>query len=101
MENIFSEQTLRIQEAAKIAHVSFATLWRWILRGVPDPNGVRVRLEALRCGGKWLTSREALVRFAKRLTPDLSDQPASLPRPPHKRKHASQKAAVKLQEMGI
>lgn len=101
MESIFSEQTLRIQEAAKIAHVSFATLWRWILRGIPDPNGDRVRLEALRCGGKWLTSREALVRFANRLTPDLNDGPTFVPRSAQKRKHASERAAAKLQQKGI
>ena len=101
MESILSEQTLRIQEAAKIAHVSFATLWRWILRGVPDPNGVRVRLEALRCGGKWLTSREALERFAKRLTPDLTDEPRLLPRSLQKRRLASERAAMELQKMGV
>jgi hypothetical protein len=40
-----------------------ATVQRWILHGVRG-----VRLEGVRLGGRWLTSREALARFAERLT---------------------------------
>lgn len=101
MSSILSEQTLRIQEAAKVARVSFATLWRWILRGCPDASGMRIRLEAIRCGGKWLTSREALDRFAERLTPRLNDDPTPLPRPVAKRRAASERAAKALERVGI
>jgi hypothetical protein len=67
--SILDESTLTIGEAAPIARTSFCSLWRWILRGVPGPDGRRVRLEAVRCGGKWLASREALQRFTEAITP--------------------------------
>jgi hypothetical protein len=41
--------------------VSLSSLLRW--------SGERVHLEAVRLGGRWVTSREALQRFAQRLTP--------------------------------
>ena len=49
-------------------------LLRWILDGV---NGVR--LEAIRLGGRWVTSREALQRFCERLTPNLTTRDARVP----------------------
>jgi hypothetical protein len=47
--------------AGRPTHVS--TLVRWITRGV-----LGVRLEALRVGGRWMTSHEACQRFAAALT---------------------------------
>jgi putative transposase len=48
--------------------VSFSCVLRWITHGVPGPDGRRVKLEAVRVGGRWLTSVEALARWAERLT---------------------------------
>jgi hypothetical protein len=48
-----------------------STLLRWILKGATGPGGRRVRLEAVRIGGRWVTSAEALQRFFERLTPKL------------------------------
>jgi hypothetical protein len=45
----------------KATHIS--TLMRWI-----NPGARGVRLEAVRLGGRWLTSAAALQRFADRLT---------------------------------
>jgi hypothetical protein len=45
------------------------TVLRWIITGAKGPDGELVRLEAVRVGGKWLTSREALARWTARLTP--------------------------------
>ena len=45
--------------------VHLNTVFRWILTGVNSPTG-RVHLEAIRVGGRWLTSMEALQRFAER-----------------------------------
>ena len=42
--------------------VNPSTVWRWCRAGVSTPAGV-VRLEALRCGGRWLTSAGAVRRF--------------------------------------
>jgi Protein of unknown function (DUF1580) len=47
-------------------HVS--TVWRWVRKGLPVPAGERVRLEAVRLGGRLVTSIPALQRFAERLT---------------------------------
>jgi hypothetical protein len=44
-----------------------STLTRWILKGVRAIDGCTVRLQALRCGCRWLTSEAALARFAMAL----------------------------------
>jgi hypothetical protein len=50
-------------------------LWRWITEGVRLPDGSRVRLEAARLGGRWLTSEPALRRFLAAQTPELGASP--------------------------
>src|SRR5262245_46620606 len=106
--NLTTETTIRIQEAARIAgtgrhgkpiHVS--TVLLWILRGVPGPRGERIRLEAMRLGGHWITSREALQRWAERLTPALDGEPVPLPRSPSQRRRASERAGKALERHGI
>lgn len=68
--NLACEELLTLNEAAKVlprlrrgrgVHVN--TLYRWISRGRAG-----VRLEAIKVGRTWLTSREALQRFGDRLT---------------------------------
>ena len=44
------------------------------------PDGQLVRLQAVRLGGKWVTSRESLQRLRRALTPRLDDAPAATPR---------------------
>jgi hypothetical protein len=58
-------------------------------------------LEAVRLGGRWVTSREALQRFAERLTPDLGNRPAPAPRTPTARRRAAEQAAKQLEALGI
>jgi hypothetical protein len=36
---------------------------RWILSGVPGPNGSRIKLEAVRLNRRWVSSPGALARF--------------------------------------
>jgi hypothetical protein len=64
------EQPISLAQAAKLipptrqakpVHVS--TVLRWILRGMRG-----VHLEALRLGGRWVTTQEALARFSEALT---------------------------------
>lgn len=68
--SIWYETRLGMTEAARLipskkqgkpTHVS--TVKRWILRGSRG-----VRLEGIRVGGQWITSREALERFSAALT---------------------------------
>lgn len=79
-----------------------STTFRWITRGAAAPDGRRVKLEAVRVGGRWLTSRGAVARFVAALTPasdpDTSTPPAS--RTPAARKRASEKAVAALKAMG-
>jgi hypothetical protein len=51
--------------------VTVAAVRYWIRTGIGTPNG-RVRLEACRLGGRWVTSREALGRFARALTAQVA-----------------------------
>jgi hypothetical protein len=78
-----------------------ATLLRWILTGSRGPTGERVRLEAVRLGGRWMTSREALQRFAERLTPQSPEGPAQAPRTPTQRQRAAERAGRELDAIGI
>jgi hypothetical protein len=58
-----------------------------VLRPELRAVGYRIRvdrwglsLEATRLGGRWVTSKEALQRFAERLTPDLDALSAGGPK---------------------
>jgi len=79
-----------------------STLLRWIFTGAKAPDGTRVRLEAIRLGGRWFTSREALQRFAERLTPRLDGADSTLEvRTPTRRQQASERAAKELDRLGL
>jgi hypothetical protein len=81
MKRLLSETVLNLSAAARSLpgrdgkKVHAATLTRWALAGVVGASGERVRLEAVRIGGRWITSREALERFAERLTALPADGP--------------------------
>jgi len=45
-----------------------STVFRWIVKGVKSVSGVPVKLEAVRVGGRWLTSRGAIARFVAATT---------------------------------
>jgi hypothetical protein len=106
MLDLTAEKPLPLAAAAAVlppgrngrkCHLS--TVLRWITDGVKAPDGSLVRLEALRLGSRWVTSREALQRFAERLTPRQDDaQPP--PSPTARRKAAARDAAV-LDRAGI
>jgi hypothetical protein len=76
-----------------------ATVTRWCLRGVKLTNGQRVNLEHVRCGGKILTTRQAIIRFltAQTQRPDEVDAP----RTATERNRAADKATKELASMGI
>jgi hypothetical protein len=79
-------------------HIS--TLLRWITSGAKAPDGSPVKLEAVRLGGRWMTSREALQRFAEKLTPGC-DRAAPERRSPSRRHRASERAAAELKAAGV
>jgi hypothetical protein len=96
-----SEKLLTIAEAAKHTKRSFCSVWRWILTGIRAPNGKRVRLEAVKLGRSWMTSTEAVQRFALATTPDLDADPGKAPRSASKREQAAARAEKKLKSLGI
>src|SRR2546430_8408286 len=82
--------------SGKKTHLS--TLLRWITAGAKGPTGEVVRLEAVRLGGRWMTSREALQRFAERLTPRQgAPETRAAPPTPGQRRRAAAQARAQLE----
>jgi hypothetical protein len=103
--DLSAEAILSLRDAAKLIPparqgrpVSFQCLLRWVLDGARGPDGQLVKLEGLRLGGRWLTSSQAIQRFAEALTPH-ADNPSS--RTPRQRQCAAERAEKELQSMGI
>lgn len=82
-------------------HVS--TIGRWIVDGTRTPGGEVVRLEAVRLGGRWLTTREALARYMDALTGMMAGTGGDVPPPrsPARRRRASERAAQELARQGV
>jgi hypothetical protein len=105
---ILTESTLSLAQAARRlppgrrgAPVSLACVLRWVLDGSRAPDGTKVRLEAVRLGGRWITSVAALARFAAALTPMASDKQVLRPRTPRQRRRAEEQAERELKKLGI
>ena len=104
---IRNETLLTLSQAARLLPpsrrgrpVTLSCVLRWVLDGVKAPNGDTVRLEAIRLGPKWVTSQEALQRFADRQTPHFDTAPSKI-RTPGQRTRASEKVAKELEAAGI
>jgi hypothetical protein len=80
--------------------VHIATILRWITDGTMSPTGERVRLQAVRMGSRWLTTREWLDDYARRLTPtfDATEPPV---RTSTARTREAARAARELDRLGI
>jgi hypothetical protein len=81
--------------------VAPSTIFRWIAVGVRLPDGTRLRLEAVRLGGRWLTSGPAIERFIARQTPNLDAKPAPQPRTPRQQRRAAERAGKALTAASI
>jgi hypothetical protein len=79
-----------------------STPFRWITKGAKASDGLLVKLEAVRVGGRWLTSRSAVARFVAALTPSTGPPPASTSsdRTPSARRRASEHADAALKKLG-
>src|SRR5947209_1904698 len=103
-----NETTISLSQAARLLPpgrrgrpVTLSCVLRWVLDGVKLPSGEVVRLEAVRLGGRWITSVEALERFADRQTPRLGDASTKSFRTPVPRSRAAQRADKHLAAIGI
>jgi hypothetical protein len=118
MIDLTTETPMSLSQAARWAPpgrrgspTSLPCLLRWILHGSRDPNGELVKLEALRLGGRWVTTREAIQRFAERLTPRIDDSGSSIsttssPSRPRRRMRRQQENAIaraerELDKLGV
>jgi hypothetical protein len=75
-------------------------LIRYIVDGVVGPDGHRVRLDALRQGHAWITTRSAIQAFCVALTPKRPDAAGATRTPPARRASAA-KATRVLDRLGI
>jgi hypothetical protein len=93
----------RVPRTRRDRPVTLGCLFRWITTGVIGPDGRRVKLEAGRLAGKWVTTPGAIRRFIEAQTPRESAEEASVPVPrsPAKRQRASERAAAELEQLGI
>ena len=78
-----------------------ATVTRWITGGIHVGDGRRVRLEAVKVGGSWVTSAEAIGRFIAATTPAVEGPGPEPVRTAASRHRASQLAAEQLRAAGI
>lgn len=108
MLDVLNEDSMTLAEAGRLLPhgpggklVHRSTLLRWITRGVTAVDGSRVRLEAAKLGDRFVTSRQAVVRFMEALTPALDSEPAPSPRTPQQRRRAVERAGKKLEGIGI
>jgi len=104
-----SEELLSLPQAARRfppfrqgRPVNPSTVWRWVFTGVRLPDGRRVRLDAVRLSGRWLTSVEAIERFVAAQTPRLDEAAGTpTPRTPRQRRRAAERAGAELAKRGI
>jgi hypothetical protein len=80
--------------------VNPSTIFRWIMSGVRLADGMRLRLEARRVGGRWLTSRQAIQRFIDEQTPRFDDD-RSEPDTSRQREKTAERAGIELGKLGI
>ncbi len=84
MGQILTEDAVGLAEAAQAlpgrngGRVNQSTVQRWIRHGIRRPDGTVVRLEAVRLGRRWITSKQAVARFVAALSPS-ADPPAPAP----------------------
>ena len=82
-----------------------STICRWILSGCPSRGGARIKLAAVRVGGRWMLSHSALDEFFASLA-TTEPVPAAVPRAERhrtdfQRQAASEKAVLELERRGV
>ena len=65
---VLDETVLTPSAAATVLHTTTRTVVRWLSVRVKLSDGRAVRLEGVRVGTLWKTSREACLRFAAETT---------------------------------
>ncbi len=76
---ILDEDRLSLEEARALLGTggkpcNFTTAWRAVTQGHLLPDGTKLRLEAVRIGGQWVTSKQAIERYVVAMTEAWTDQ---------------------------
>ncbi len=101
IDRILGETPIGMRAAARMVGQHSASLQRQATQGLLLPNGSRLRLEAIKHGGRLLTSKQALRRFiAAQNNPPAASPEDATPRSPAARSRASERAASELERMG-
>jgi len=98
----FAALARRIESRKRDGTITPQACWRWHTRGVRRRDGTVVKLEAVFCAGRYLTSYVAYERFviAQNETADSTPLPVP-PRSPSKRQREDANAAQILESAGI
>jgi hypothetical protein len=91
----------RVPRTRQDRPVTIGCLVRWIADGVRGPDGQRIRLEAARLAGRWITTPGAIRRFVQAQTPRVGGTTTPISRTPAQRTRASQRAERELERAGI
>jgi hypothetical protein len=88
--------SLRLIDLARRFDVCISTCFRWVVKGLPNGNGGRVRIEAVKRGRSWITSEAALARFFASLPRSESTPTIATIRTPSRRERDSARAEASL-----
>jgi hypothetical protein len=91
----------RVPRTRRGRPVTLSCLLRWVQTGVRGPDGRRVKLEAARLAGKWVTTPGAIRRFVAAQTPRVGAEQAPAPRSPSRCHREGERAAKELEREGI
>ena len=97
ISDIAAGNSITLIELARQQKTNPSTVFRWVQKGLPSGYGVRVRLEAIKRGKKWLTTAAAVARFFAAL-PASAPSPAMPIRTPSKRERDSARAKQALND---
>ena len=89
--NLEQDTLLTLAQACRLLprRPSPSTLWRWRTSGVVV-NGRRIRLECIRAGGIWCTTRAAFSEFLRRQTTAALETPDHIDETPAERSKAEE-----------
>lgn len=77
----FNEATKKLPKTTRNKTIHISTMHRWVQRGLRSRDGMVIRLECVKVGGRICTSLEALERFFERLTGSVEvETPPSITR---------------------
>ncbi len=105
---ILDEDKLTLEEARAELGTSgtpcnFSTVYNAVTKGSQLPDDSRLPLEAVRVGGRWITSKQAIERFVTALTEAWSGRATGAPTVTTKKELSRrlEKANAELTAMGI